>query len=88
MVWNVALAAISFGARGVGQKQPEDLSLFLLRAGGISDPLNPIRKRRSFEGDESSFLFRCGTFPPPRNPIGLGLGCGPSRASWLGWGGV
>lgn len=57
-------------------------------AGETSDTLNPIRKRRtrSFEDDESSFLFHYGTFFP-RNPIGLGLGCGSSRASWCGWGG-
>lgn len=85
MVWNAAFAAILLG--GGAQKQPEDLSLFLLRAGGTSDPLNPIRKRRarSLEGDESSFLFRYGTSFPATS-LGLGLGCGSSRASWCGWG--
>lgn len=86
MVWNAALAAIGGGA----QKQPEDLSLFLLRARGTSDPLNPIRKRRtlrtrSLEGDESSFLFRYGT-SFSATPLGLRLGCGSSRACWCGWG--
>lgn len=86
MVWNAALAAILLGWGA--QKQPKDLSLFLLRAGGTGDPLNPIRTRRtrSFEGDESSFLFRYGTSVPPRNPTGLGLGCGSIRASCWGWG--
>lgn len=51
--------------------------MFLLWAGGTNDPLNLIRKRRtrSFQGDESSFLFRYGiSFPATLS----GWGAGPA----------